>query len=260
MSGTEALEYFKQAQKLVGIQFNPNDYLKDAEQAVCLLVEDGMMITFTHRSFQEYFAAKFIFNSKPEVQEKLINKYSRSIHADSVMQLLYEMNPELVERTLVIPRLEKLEQLVQVKNKVGITHYLRFLKNELSMIGIYEDGRLRYHIGHRQEVYAPIIRFAVYNCGHLAGIREPRMARLPRRDKTLWDTYKNHTAGRIDSRGGLVFVPTSKLKGRDPLVEFMMESNGSFSRRRLEAAFLTKNALIKKHQELDNSLDNILDI
>lgn len=259
MSGTDALEYIKQAQKLVGIKFNPDDYLKDAEQAVCLLVEDGMMITFTHRSFQEYFAARFISNAKPEVQEKLINKYGRLMFGDSVLQLLYEMNPELVERTLIIPRLESLERLIQVKNKVGITHYLRFLKNELSAVGILEDGRLRYRVS-RQVLYAPLLRFAVNNCGHLAGVDEPFMAGAVRKAKALRDTYESHPAGRISHDGSILYVTISKLNSPEPLVKYLAESKGSFSKRRLEAALVIKAALIKKHQELDSSLGSILNI
>lgn len=119
MSKSQALEYLERSKKILSVEFDANNYLLDAQQAVCLLVEDGLLITFSHRSFQEYFVARFIYNSKPEIQQRLISKYSENLNADSVMPLLYEMNPELVERMFIIPALEKLERFIKLKKKVG---------------------------------------------------------------------------------------------------------------------------------------------
>ncbi len=60
MTKSEALDYLEKSKKLTGITFDSEDYLADAHQAVSMLVEEGLLLSFTHRSFQEYFAAKFI--------------------------------------------------------------------------------------------------------------------------------------------------------------------------------------------------------
>jgi predicted NACHT family NTPase len=122
------------------------------------------MVTFSHRSFQEYFASRFILASKPEVQQKLINKYATTLNQDTVLHLLYEMNPELVERVLIIPQLERLEQLIGLKKKLGMTHYLRFLKNEILAIGIDDKGRFRMIAPHRQHRFTSM-KFAAASCG-----------------------------------------------------------------------------------------------
>lgn len=59
-SEVEMIEFLDKASKVSGIQVDKNCYLEDAIQAICLLVRDGLNITFSHRSFQEYFAAVFI--------------------------------------------------------------------------------------------------------------------------------------------------------------------------------------------------------
>jgi predicted NACHT family NTPase len=98
---TIALEYLSKAKKVCNLEFNEEEYLFDTIQAVNLLVEDGIHIQFTHRSFQEYFAAAFIKEASAEKQAKLIEKY---FGQDSIVSLLYEMKPELVEKLYLIPK------------------------------------------------------------------------------------------------------------------------------------------------------------
>lgn len=257
MSATQALEYLERTKKITSIDFNVNDYLKDAEQAVCLLVEDGLMVAFSHRSFQEYFAARFIFGSSPDIQQKLVDKYSRWMALDSVFQLLYEMNPELVERSFLIPHLERLEQVIEVKRKVGISHYMRLLKNEYGTIRLRKDGSFLLGLNFRNFRFHPAIRFAINNCGHLIDFTElPESAR----DKTLWDKYKDRSTVRVSSNGSYLVIPTSKLNSRDEIVKYLATSNIGISKNRLQAALAIKDRLVKKHQELDQSLDKILDL
>ena len=47
------------------------DYLKDLRQVVCLIVEDGEISRFSHRSFQTYFAACYTATLTDERQKKL---------------------------------------------------------------------------------------------------------------------------------------------------------------------------------------------
>lgn len=69
-SKTDAVKYVRSASDLTGIsRFEPQGFVDDARQAVCLLVEDGLELSFSHRSFQEFFAAKFISESAPELQK-----------------------------------------------------------------------------------------------------------------------------------------------------------------------------------------------
>jgi len=72
-SSSDAIKFLEKSKNIVNVKFDPQAYLTDALQAVCLLVEEGLFITFSHRSFQEFFTAKFINDSKPENQKKLIN-------------------------------------------------------------------------------------------------------------------------------------------------------------------------------------------
>ncbi len=109
-SYTDAVMYAKRASEVTGVTKVAHDgFIEDAKQAVCLLMEEGLELAFAHRSFQEYFAARFISESEELLQKKIIekitNKKSSAVGRDNVMGLLHEMSPLTVERFYLIPEL-----------------------------------------------------------------------------------------------------------------------------------------------------------
>lgn len=143
---TEALEYIDKTKCYLNKEFENEGFLEDALNATCLLMEDGLKIVFSHRSFQEYFVAYYIIHSQPEAQKKLIKRYWKNMRSDNVISLLLEMNQGLVERELFIPILTELYKGIGVKNKVGITHYSKFMKSTYSSFIFFNEsisGRLK---------------------------------------------------------------------------------------------------------------------
>ncbi len=107
-SRSDALTFLEKAKKAVTIEVDSENYLDDSLQSVCLLVEDGLLLVFAHRSFQEYFVARFINAATPKIQRRLIDRFYDNMRRDSVIYLLYELNQDLVERELLIPKLNQL--------------------------------------------------------------------------------------------------------------------------------------------------------
>jgi hypothetical protein len=165
-SKSEALDYVEKSKSITKLRYNSEDYLTDAIQATCLLLEEGLSIVFAHRSFQEYFAARFIADANSEIQAKLIHKYSTSIREDSVLALLHEMKPEVVERILIIPTLERFEKQMELRDRVGPTHLLRFLKKNIISINWLKGGGAPYFTPVKDFPH-PIVWFILERCGHL---------------------------------------------------------------------------------------------
>ena len=92
-SRTKALEYFDQARTISGMDYASAGILEDSIQAVSLMIEDCLEITFAHRSFQEYFTARFVCSAPPQVKRQLVRRFVPSLQSDSVMGLLYELDP-----------------------------------------------------------------------------------------------------------------------------------------------------------------------
>lgn len=249
---TEALEYVEKAKQITQMVFDKNDYLKDALQAVCLLVEEGLVVVFSHRSFQEYFAARFIAEARPVVQEQLIRKYSRNIRIDSVMILLYEMRPEIVEQHFLMPGLDQLFSLIGVRKKIGITHYLRYLKEAYEHFAVRQDDVIGTHNKKSKLRIADLVSFTLWTCGNVVGwtgftqSAETRKANM----KYFWDTYSRE--------GKEVRIPTAGLTTRDPFVHDLAEKAMFFSIETLRTVNRIRAALKERASLRERSLDDIL--
>lgn len=70
-SREKVLLYLNSSIKKLGLRnVNAVDYLDDLRNVVCILVEDGDIFRFSHRSFQTYFAACYTSNILTDEQQK----------------------------------------------------------------------------------------------------------------------------------------------------------------------------------------------
>ncbi|WP_168191443.1 NACHT domain-containing protein [Thermomonas aquatica] len=111
-ASTDAAKFVKIAKKLASSRdISESGFIEDAKQAVCLLVEEGLDLSFVHRSFQEYFTAKYIQSANRNIQKALIERYgsqgSSQFAVDNVLRYLYELSPAVVEEFYLIPSLRK---------------------------------------------------------------------------------------------------------------------------------------------------------
>jgi len=133
----EVIEYLENCKKgqIIAKNFESADFLQDALKSVCLLIEDGLSIKFTHRSFQEYFTARFIADESNEnLQKELLKKYIYRLSKDNVINLLYEIKPDLVEKLFIIPSIEKLTNSAAEAN---MFFYSKWILSTLEMVNFY---------------------------------------------------------------------------------------------------------------------------
>lgn len=129
-TGTQLTDYLSKAKILERLEFESENYKEDLISAICILILDGLSYTYQHRSFQEYFTARFI-NRQPEEKQrnafaKLIAKKSSSIRSDQVLNILIDLNRTMVEKQLIMPILRKIREnvLSPTKNET----YLKAVK------------------------------------------------------------------------------------------------------------------------------------
>ncbi|MFZ2726546.1 MAG: NACHT domain-containing protein [Methylococcaceae bacterium] len=108
-SESEILTYLKKAISVAQInkEISAEKFLNDLLQSVCVLQRDGIEYSFSHRSFQEYFTACFLANSKSINIREALNSIADRTN-DSVITMLYQMNKELIEKEWFIPELKEL--------------------------------------------------------------------------------------------------------------------------------------------------------
>ena len=245
-SRSDALEYIRKAKEHVSIEVQEEDFLTDCLQSVCLLVEDGLNIVFSHRSFQEYFVARYIHNEDPRIQKKLLERFVGLIQRDSVYKLLYEINPGLVERDLLVPKLKMVFEDLEVKRSIGITHFFRFLTQNFSEIIIHPDrlgfvhrsNRLRKHLA------VDIIIFAYRRC-----VVQDNIELSERQRDIIFEKYGAETEVTYD---------LSTLSIKSPIIKDIAETRGVFSIDALEQVLRAFRKLEHKHANVPKSLDALL--
>ena len=107
--------YLQQAkEKLSRIKFSIEDVQEDLTMSVCMLVKEGLVYRFSHRSFQEYFAAWYTCKLTDDIQTKLLSnwiKESDSIFSDSYFQMLFDLQSEKVNKIILCPILNEVKRL-----------------------------------------------------------------------------------------------------------------------------------------------------
>lgn len=120
-----ALDYFEsqitQIKNDLHFVFSNDDLISDLEVAIGILTQEGLEITFPHRSLQEYFAALYVKDISASNKDKMYDEFLlpqfKSLYQGKLVQndnsnffsLLNEMDSDMVKRKLIIPSLTALE-------------------------------------------------------------------------------------------------------------------------------------------------------
>ena len=126
----------------------------DLSTGLCLLFEDGNDILFTHRSFQEYFAALYFSKQSDVILQKLPehfdkNKRSSRILTDKFFSMLYNMNPTKISHAIFYPFLVDRQSIWHKLNPQN--EYFGFLQDCYKTLyyGDYEcisNSSTKYHL------------------------------------------------------------------------------------------------------------------
>lgn len=129
--------YLRRAKKILKIEFNEYEYLKDLLQSVSLLIQEGFYYTFTHRTFQEYYTSFFIMNADSNTRKPLLNIVFERVTYERTLDIAFEINKDIFENDFLIPILHKIREY---------TKYDKLNNNEESFRIFVENGDFEYWI------------------------------------------------------------------------------------------------------------------
>ena len=108
-SADAVLGYIHQSIASSQIVVDKSLFRSDLTESTCMLVLDGLDYTFSHRSFQEYFAAYFLARVKVDEIARVVPKLVEINGGfDSVLKMLSEMNNEKFEEAWSLPTLSQM--------------------------------------------------------------------------------------------------------------------------------------------------------
>lgn len=111
----------KKIGKIIYIKdFEASNFIYDMINALSLLVKDGNEYRYVHRSFQEYFSAKYIARLDDENQQVFLNnmytKDFEKFHSDEFFPMLYDIDQQRVTKNFIVPKLKKFFSEIEVSN------------------------------------------------------------------------------------------------------------------------------------------------
>ena len=146
LTNQEATEYLQIVKDHIATEEEQNlqlaDFMDDLCNSLCLMYEDSGRYYFTHRSFQEYFAALFMSNLMDD-QLRQIGEFfeehgipSMSLipqRSDKTFSMLFDMRTKKIEKYILRPYLEDLFDKCDAGN--GYWTYLELGYGNISLEG-----------------------------------------------------------------------------------------------------------------------------
>jgi uncharacterized protein (DUF924 family) len=106
LNETEIRSYAEKAFKANGVSVTSEAFIRDVVESICIMQREGLNYVFTHRSFQEYFAAyclsTFIESRFRDIAFQLVGRPN-----DTAISMLLDMQRDKTETKFIIPTLEK---------------------------------------------------------------------------------------------------------------------------------------------------------
>jgi len=250
-SREKAINYLDNSKKLTGIDFSSENFLRDLLESVCILYKDGIYYTFTHRSFQEYFAAYFLAHFNTPKRKQILKKLVVPGQRDNVLLLLYEMNPEAVEKDLIIPVFqEMLDDAKKVKG--GIYKYIRILDQWYEGIShLQTDEETRFGFRMSDDKISSYLMFFIFS---IYKEEKEKFFSSPKKDEIHEKAFKKAISRAFSDDRFVPFRPITKEKHEI----FKDLGCKEFVEKRLVFAENLLKKLEDKYQKRSQDVDSLL--
>ncbi len=120
--------------------FRESDYLDDLTKAVCMLVHEGLNYRFSHRSFQEYFAAVYATQLSDREQSQFISSWLKSTSSritTDFLDILCKLQPDRFMKNILYDEIYELRDKYRA-NKCSDDWFIQYMYSGIS-IHLTED-------------------------------------------------------------------------------------------------------------------------
>lgn len=123
--------YVKKGIKIDNANVPVDDFIRDLLESICILQRDGIQRVFSHRTFQEFFSALCLARFSIRHTKEIILKAAHR-PSDGMIQMLFDMNPDLVETQFILPMLgDIIKSIRALPRKFSLFDYLAIFYPEV---------------------------------------------------------------------------------------------------------------------------------
>lgn len=131
--------YIKRASEMEKCTVKYSNFKKDLVENLCILVQDGLEYIFTHRTFQEFFTAQYIYRLGDQQQEKIFEyifeTLNSSIKEDILLGMIINMQPDRVEKNFILPCLKKLYSRIDSEDETELLfNYIQYSYGKMGTV------------------------------------------------------------------------------------------------------------------------------
>lgn len=121
--------------------FENLQYLNDMTKAVCMLIHEGLNYRFSHRSFQEYFAAVYTMQLSDDEQKQFVTSWLKSMDGrltTDFLDILCDLQPDRFMKNILY---EPLCELYNMYNEKGQSEdwFLEFMYSGVSLHAQHQE-------------------------------------------------------------------------------------------------------------------------
>lgn len=121
--------------------FENLQYLNDMTKAVCMLIHEGLNYRFSHRSFQEYFAAVYTMQLSDDEQKQFVTSWLKSMDGrltTDFLDILCDLQPDRFMKNILY---EPLCELYNMYNENGQSEdwFLEFMYSGISLHAQHQE-------------------------------------------------------------------------------------------------------------------------
>ena len=107
----EQMERFvNEAIAACGVEASTTEVIRDFRESISIMERVGLIYEFAHRSFQEYFYAKFVVADRKLTLEKKIGWLTDSFRSEDTVDMIADMDRTYFEDEFLLPNVKKLDQ------------------------------------------------------------------------------------------------------------------------------------------------------
>ncbi len=135
-------------------EFKETDFLNDMVKAVCVLVHEGLNYRFSHRSFQEYFAAVYTTQLSDEEQKKFVTSWLKSTSmrlTTDYLDILQDLQPDRFMKNVLYDAVTELLNLYKA-NKSSNDWLVQFLYSGMG-VNTTGDGEYEFYVTIKESYY-----------------------------------------------------------------------------------------------------------